>query len=117
MSIFSDKIQERDNKPNPWLKSEDFEKGVDLLIKSVDIVEANQYGAEEGDSLFDKEILQEGETVEYIFEDLDGNERKYNSKGAGLYFAFKQVNPLPGSVVSISKSGKGDATRWVIKVK
>jgi len=117
MSIFNEEIKDRDNKPSPWVKAEELFSGKEFIIQSVDIVEANNYGAEEGDSLFDKGILQDGETIRYSFTDKDGNERKYDSKSAGLYFAFKQTNPEPGKIVSITRTGKGDQTRYKIEIK
>ena len=117
MSIFSEEIKDRDNKPSPWIKTEQLFNGIELTILGAEVVEANNYGAEEGDSLFDKGILQDGETIRYSFTDKDGNERKYDSKSAGLYFAFKQTNPEPGKIVSITRTGKGDQTRYKIEVK
>ena len=115
-SIFSENLQERDNKPSKWLKTDELLAAEGLKIKSVDVVEAKNYGAEEGDSLFEKGVLQEGETIRYSFEDSEGNERLYDSKGAGLYIAMKQAKPESGVVVKITRSGKGDKTRYQVNV-
>ena len=113
MSIFSDEIKDRDNKPSPWIKAEELFSGKEFVIQSVDIVEANNYGAEEGDSLLEKGILQEGETIRYSFAD----ERKYDSKSGGLYFSVKQANPEPGSSITFGKTGKGKDTRYQVTIK
>ena len=114
MSVFSNDLQERDNKPSKWLKTEEL-LSKSFVVKGVEVVEANMYGAEEGDSLFEKGILKEGETIRYSFDD-NGNERLYDSKGAGLYIAMKQANPEPGRLIKVSRSGKGDKTRYSIEL-
>lgn len=86
------------------------------MIVGADIVQSKnpKYGAKADDVLLNQGILKEGETIRYSFVDEQGSERKYDSKSAAIYIAFKSANLEPKTWVTIARSGQGDSTRYVI---
>ena len=117
MSIFSSEIQERDNKPSPYIGTDEF-FGKKWQIKGCEIIVSKniKYGANEKDALFTSGILKEGETLRYSFADETGLERIYDSKGMSFYLGFKNAEDVvDNDWVTISAEGKGDTRRYTVK--
>lgn len=102
-----------------YIKGTEFDgKGLVLKVKGFEVVAATnpKFGAGDNDYLFKEGKLLKGQTFRYTFEDVMGNERILDSKSPGLLFAFGRVNPNPGDMVKISKTGKLDATRYTVEL-
>ena len=122
MSVFNEKIIERDKMTNNFVKAEDLIHGT-WMIESVDIIQSNnpKYGAREKgndgkpDKLFEQGILQEGETLRYSLINDAGEAKVYDSKGVALYIAVKKANVDKGEPIRFTKTGSGDNTRYTVE--
>lgn len=119
--LFPEDIREAANKMgSDWIKGEEFDgEGLVLqLQKKMEKIKSNnpKYGATEKDFLVKNEILEIGELLRFFFVTSDGQERKFDTKSSPFFIGFKQCEETGvGDWVKISRSGKGDKTRYVVE--
>lgn len=105
-----------------WIKAEEFEdEGLVLqFAKPMEKVTSKnpQYGATEDDFLVKNNILVEGQTFRYTFNQADGKQRQIDSKSSPLFLGFKMCEELGvGDWVHVKRTGKASNTRYaVVKV-
>lgn len=118
MSIFPDEVSEAaDRAGGYFVKGVEFEKGLTVQAVKVEKVKASnpKYGAQEKDKICQQEILEEGETFEYTLQTPEGEERKLNSSSFPLFIGFRQAEIEPNDWVKITRTGKGDKTRYTVE--
>ena len=119
--IFSADVSEAAKRMSgEWIKGEEFnDEGLVLkLVKPIEKIRASnpKYGAVATDYLVKKEILEEGETLRYSFQDAEGTERKIDSKSSPMFVGFKQVEDITvGDWLHIKRSGERDETRYTVE--
>lgn len=110
-------VQEASNKlTSNWLKGSSFE-GEGMVLQVAKPMEkiSSQYGAEEDDYLVENNILEKGQSFRYVFNDMEGKERKIDSCSTPFFIGFKQVEELGvGDWVKIVRTGKTDKTRYTV---
>ena len=116
----SDIREAADKMGNDFIKAVEFEgEGLILQVSQpMTKIRSNnpQYGAQDGDFLVKQEVLEVGDTFQYIFTDAGGNERKFDSKSAPFFLGFKSVDELKvGDWVKITRTGKTTETRYTIE--
>ncbi len=109
-----------DKMGSDYIKGSEFDgAGLTLkLTKPLEKIKANnpKYGANDKDFLVKNEILEEGETFRFVFEDAEGQIRTFDSKSAPFFLGFKQCNELGvGDWVHISRTGKTTETRYEVE--
>jgi hypothetical protein len=119
-SIFPDDIKEASDKMGgEWVKASEFEVGLVLQIaKPMEKkVSSNpKYGGQDSDFLVKNDILEKGECLMFTFNSTSGEERKFNTKSAPFFIAFKQVEELGiGDWIKITRTGKTDETRYTVE--
>ena len=118
--IFPSDVREAADKVgNEWIKGADFDgEGLTLQVeKALEKVQSNnpKYGAQETDYLVKNEILEKGETFRYTFKTAEGVERKFDSKSAPFFLAFKNCEELGvGDWVKITRTGQTTETRYEV---
>lgn len=121
MGIIPKDLQKNDS---PFLKGEDFDKGIAVEVKGFSTIVAKdpKYGAEEKDWLFTSGKLKKGETFQYLFttipvDSIDiATDKKYESKSAPFFIAFSKVDPEVGDKIWIKRSGKGTKTTYLAEI-
>lgn len=107
---------------SPFLKGEDFDgEGMNLIIKGFAVIKANnpEYGANEDTAMYKQGKLQLGETFKYDFltvadNEIDAEERTYESTSPGFFIAFNKLAPVGGEKVNVRREGKAAKTRYFI---
>lgn len=116
MSIFGKDIDTKvANMENQWIKAEEFEKAPVLKFKTVEKIKS-MYGAKEKDSIVEKNILEEGESFRYEFEDDKGNTRTHDSTSFPLFIGMQQAELNEGDWVKITREGIKSKTRYYVEV-
>ena len=111
MAIFDPKDMEKVGK-SEWLTGADFEgDGLVLKIKSVEKVKS-QYGAGADNAMVERAILQEGETFRYVFEDVGGNDRQFDSHSMPFMIGMTNAEFNFGDWLFIKRTGKLRDTRY-----
>lgn len=119
MDFFPEDVKDAaDKMGSDYLKGAEFEAGLTLQTsKALEKIISNnpKYGAVEDDFLVKNEILEVGQSLRFTFKDVDGKERKFDTKSAPFFIGFKQVEELGvGDWVHIKREGKTDKTRYTI---
>lgn len=105
-----------------WYKGSDFdgEGQIVQVAKAMEVVRSNNplYGAVETDFLVKQEIIEEGQTLRFTFKTASDGDKRFDTKSAPFFIAFKQCEELGvGDWVKITRTGKTDKTRYeVVKV-
>ncbi len=116
MSIFGKDIDEKvSTMTNEWIKAEEFTKAPSFKFRGVEKVKS-QYGGKEENSIVEKGILEIGETFRYLFEDVEGNQRKHDSTSFPLFIAMQEAEINEGDWLKISKEGVTTKTRYYVEV-
>lgn len=111
MALFDKDTMEKVGKSD-WITGADFEgDGQFLLIKAVDKVKS-QYGASADNGMVEREILAEGETFRYTFEDKDGNTRTFDSHSMPFMIGMQNAEFNFGDWLLIKRTGKLRDTRY-----
>jgi hypothetical protein len=116
MALFDKEIMDKaEAMSSSWLKGTDFENGLTLKITHTEKIKS-QYGAKAEDSMVEKNILEEGETFRYLFEDAQGVAKKHDSSSMPFFIAMQQVEMNYGDWLFIKREGKGDRTRYTAEI-
>jgi hypothetical protein len=118
VDIFPPEVREAaDKMKSDWIKASEFEgEGLTVQLAAPMARVKSQYGAEEGDFLVNQGILQEGETMEWSFTDIEGFNRKFHTTSSPFFIGLKQVEELGvGDWVRIQRTGKTDKTRYTVE--
>lgn len=109
-----------------FIKADEFLKGLALEVVGFEtiVAENKKFGADEKDYLFKEGKLKEGEAFRYAFKtfekegdkDFFEEERTVESKSTAFFIAFSNLNPEVGDKVWITKTGKGDSTRYTAEM-
>lgn len=111
MSIFDPKDMEKVGS-NSYLSGSDFEgDGQTLQIKSVEKIKS-QFGAGADNSMVEREILEEGQTMRYAFVDKDGNEKNFDSHSMPFMIGLNNADFNFGDWLHIQRTGKLRDTRY-----
>lgn len=115
-NLWPEDVQEAASKMGgAWLKAAEFDgEGLVLTIKSVETIKSSnpKYGALPTDYLVKKEVLEEGESFHYLFENAAGEEKMFDSKSAPLFIAMQQAQIEAGDTIHIKREGSGEKTRY-----
>lgn len=115
MNFFDEQAMEASEKlGSDWVKGEEFE-GNGLVLQAVKVErKQSKYGAQETESIVERQILNVGEVFHYTFKTPAGVERKMDSKSFPLFIGFKNAETEPGDWVKIQRTGKGGETRYTV---
>lgn len=112
MAIFDSADMEKVGKSD-WLTGSDFEgEGQVLKIVSVEKVKS-QYGAAADNGMVEKEILEEGQTFRYSFEDSEGATRTFDSHSMPFMIGLNNAEFNFGDWLHIQRTGKLRDTRYM----
>lgn len=98
-----------------FLKGSDFEdEGVVLIFKGFEKTKG-RFGAPEDSKMVEKGILEEGESFRYVFEDVEGTERIFDSHSMPFAVAMNQAEVNEGDKLHITRTGKTTETRYQVE--
>ena len=118
-NFFPESVNEAASKMgDDWVKVEQLEAGITLqLAKPMEIKASKnpQYGAKEDNYLVKQNILEEGQTMHFIFNNAAGEPQYLDTNSAPFFIALKNIEELGvGDWIKIVRTGKATNTRYTI---